>query len=197
MENKLTAKQEKFAQELAKGKSQRVAYRAAYPNSRKWKDSVVDSRASTMFNKNEKVMARYNELRARVVKEAEDECIASAKDVIRELAKIAFSNGADFARIVTKEKEYLIQDPESSELKPSIVVEQFVEFKDTEQVDDNKKAAISGIKQGKFGIEVNTCDKVKALELLGKHLGIFTDKIDIKADVQTDKLNSILEQLRE
>lgn len=197
MENKLTAKQEKFAQELAKGKSQRVAYRAAYPNSRKWKDSVVDSRASTMFNKNEKVMARYNELRARVVKKAEDECIASAKDVIRELAKIAFSNGADFARIVTKEKEYLIQDPESSELKPSIVVEQFVEFKDTEQVDDNKKAAISGIKQGKFGIEVNTCDKVKALELLGKHLGIFTDKIDIKADVQTDKLNSILEQLRE
>lgn len=197
MENKLTAKQEKFAQELAKGKSQRVAYRAAYPNSRKWKDSVVDSRASTMFNKNEKVMARYNELRARVVKEAEDECIASAKDVIKELAKIAFSNGADFAQVVTKEREKLIQDPESGELKSCIVVEQFVELKDTEQVEDNKKAAISGIKQSKFGIEVNTCDKVKALELLGKHLGIFTDKIDIKADVQTDKLNSILEQLRE
>lgn len=197
MKIKLTAKQEKFAQELAKGKSQRVAYRAAYPNSRKWKDSVVDSRASTMFNKNEKVMARYNELRARVVKEAEDECIASAKDVIKELAKIAFSNGADFARVVTKEREKLIQDPESGELKSCIVVEQFVELKDTEQVEDNKKAAISGIKQSKFGIEVNTCDKVKALELLGKHLGIFTDKIDIKADVQTDKLNSILEQLRE
>ena len=197
MKNKLTAKQEKFAQELAKGKSQRVAYRAAYPNSRKWKDSVVDSRASTMFNKNEKVMARYNELRARVVKEAEDECIASAKDVIKELAKIAFSNGADFARVVTKEREKLIQDPESGELKSCIVVEQFVELKDTEQVEDNKKAAISSIKKGKHGIEINTCDKVKALELLGKHLGIFTDKIDIKADVQTDKLNSILEQLKE
>lgn len=197
MKNKLTAKQEKFAQELAKGKSQRVAYRAAYPNSRKWKDSVVDSRASTMFNKNDKVMARYNELRARVVKEAEDECIASAKDVIKELAKIAFSNGTDFAQVVTKEREKLVQDPESGEFKSCIVVEQFVEFKDSEQLDDNKKAAIVGIKQGKFGIEINTCDKVKALELLGKHLGIFTDKIDIKADVQADKLNSILEQLRE
>lgn len=196
MKNKLTAKQEKFAQELAKGKSQRVAYRAAYPNSRKWKDSVVDSRASTMFNKNDKVMARYNELRARVVKEAEDECIASAKDVIKELAKIAFSNGTDFAQVVTKEREKLVQDPESGEFKSCIVVEQFVELKDSEQLDDNKKAAIAGIKQGKFGIEINTCDKVKALELLGKHLGIFTDKIDIKADVQTDKLDSILEQLR-
>ena len=57
-------------------------------------------------------------------------------------------------------------------LKSCVVVEQFVELKDTEQIEDSKKAAIAGIKQGKFGIEINTCDKVKALELLGKHLGI-------------------------
>ena len=34
--------------------------------------------------------------------------------------------------------------------------------------------------------EVKTYDKIKALELLGKHLGMFTDKIDITTDVTLD-----------
>ena len=57
----LTAKQEKYVRELVKGKTQRVAYRAAYPSSKKWKDSVVDNKASILL-KNEKVLDRYKEL---------------------------------------------------------------------------------------------------------------------------------------
>ena len=57
----LTAKQEKYVRELVKGKSQRVAYRSAYPSSKKWKDSVVDNKASILL-KNAKVLERYNEL---------------------------------------------------------------------------------------------------------------------------------------
>lgn len=57
----LTAKQEKFVRELIKGKSQRVAYRAAYPKSKTWKDATVDKRASEMFKKGE-IQGRYNEL---------------------------------------------------------------------------------------------------------------------------------------
>ena len=34
--------------------------------------------------------------------------------------------------------------------------------------------------------EVKTYDKIKALELLGKHLGMFTDKIDISTDITVD-----------
>ena len=49
-------------QELINGKSQRVAYREAYPSSRKWKDKNVDSRASNLL-KNDKVLARYLELK--------------------------------------------------------------------------------------------------------------------------------------
>ena len=43
-------------------------------------------------------------------------------------------------------------------------------------MDPEKLAAIAGIKEGKHGIEVSSYDKVRALELLGKHLGLFDGK---------------------
>ena len=61
----LTAKQEKFVQELVKGKNQRQAYRIAYPSSIKWKDNSVDNKASLLL-KNAKVLQRYNELQKKV-----------------------------------------------------------------------------------------------------------------------------------
>lgn len=47
--------------------------------------------------------------------------------------------------------------------------------------------------------EVRLNDKLKALELLGKHLGMFKDKVEIngQVDVSMSKLNSILDQLKE
>ena len=53
---------EKFAQGIAQGLSQRKAYREAFPNSLKWKDETVDSKASA-HAKNDKVSARVNELK--------------------------------------------------------------------------------------------------------------------------------------
>ncbi len=52
---------ETFAQEIAEGKSQRKAYRSAFPKSVNWKDETVDSKASVLA-KNEKVLARIKEL---------------------------------------------------------------------------------------------------------------------------------------
>ena len=66
----------------------------------------------------------------------------------------------------------------------------------TDDLSDIDKKAIASIKRGKNGIEVSTCDKVRALELLGKHLGMFTDKIDTNVSVNaTKKLDSILKEL--
>lgn len=48
-------------QGLIAGLSQRKAYRAAYPNTKEWKDSSVDSQASRLLATN-KVLTRYNEL---------------------------------------------------------------------------------------------------------------------------------------
>lgn len=79
--------------------------------------------------------------------------------VVEELAKIAFSNGADFAKVVT------------DGTFPSL------ELVPTDQLPTDKKAVIAGYKQTQYGVEVKLHDKVKALELLGKHLGIFTENI--------------------
>lgn len=58
-----------FAQEVAKGVSQRKAYRVAFPNSLKWKDETVDSKASVLAN-SDKVLERINEIKEKASSEA-------------------------------------------------------------------------------------------------------------------------------
>ena len=69
----LNVKQEKFIQNIINGMSQRQAYKDAY--NAKYKDEVIDSKASNLFN-SDKVQARYKEL----LKELEDKSIMSAKE---------------------------------------------------------------------------------------------------------------------
>lgn len=82
--------------------------------------------------------------------------------VLAELSKIAFSSGADFAKVVTLNI--------GKDGRPGA---QVVELTDTDQLTQDQKAAISSIEETKFGIKVSTYDKVRALELLGRHLGMF------------------------
>ncbi len=58
--------------------------------------------------------------------------------------------------------------------------------------------AIAGIKEGKFGIEVKLNDKEKALELLGRHLGMFKDKMELSGglDNEKTKLDDLIQQMR-
>ena len=65
----LTQKQEAFVKALIAGKSQRQAYREAYPSSLTWKNESVDNKASKLFA-DAKVKARYNELMKEIHKEA-------------------------------------------------------------------------------------------------------------------------------
>lgn len=95
--------------------------------------------------------------------------------VLEELARVAFANGTDFARVAVK-----------NGLK-------IVEIVDTEDVPPEKRSAIAGIKEGKYGIEVSSYDKVKALELLGKHLGLF----DGKGGQATETRNNLLDAIRD
>lgn len=92
--------------------------------------------------------------------------------VLQELARIAFANGTDFARVVVREEPIHMVD-EEGELRRVVRRIQTVEIVDTDRVDPEKRAAIAGIKEGKHGIEVSSYDKLRALELLGKHLGMF------------------------
>lgn len=63
------ARWEAFVRALIENKSQRKAYREAFPASRKWKDSTVDSKASVLFSNN-KVLARYTELQTQAAQGA-------------------------------------------------------------------------------------------------------------------------------
>ena len=57
----LTPQREKFAREVASGKSQADAYRAAYPKSLKWTDRTVWNRASELMA-NSGVKGRVSEI---------------------------------------------------------------------------------------------------------------------------------------
>lgn len=78
--------------------------------------------------------------------------------VLMELMKIASANGTDFAVVGNRNRVSLVP---------------------TEDLPPEKRAAVAGVKKGAKGaVEVKTYDKVKALELLGKHLGLFEGKGD-------------------
>ena len=72
--------------------------------------------------------------------------------VLQELASIAFANGTDFVTVTGAG---------------------LLCVKATSEVPKNKLPAIAGIKYSQLGIEIKLHDKVRALELLGKHLGVF------------------------
>ena len=67
----------------------------------------------------------------------------------------------------------------------------------TDRLNEIQLKALSGIKRGKFGIEVAQCDKVKALELLGRHLGMFKDKLELSGmNEEKSKLDNLVLQMR-
>lgn len=110
--------------------------------------------------------------------------------VLQELARVAFANGTDFARVVVQEEPVEAVDEEG---EPKTVIRriQRVEIVDTDKVDVEKRSAIAGIKEGKFGIEVSSYDKLRALELLGKHLGMFEGKGGQKNAAENNLLQAI------
>ena len=65
------------------------------------------------------------------------------------------------------------------------VIDGMVNIRDTEELTENQVRAIAGIKEGKFGIELKLNDKEKALELLGRHLGMFKDKMEVSGQIDT------------
>ena len=83
----LTTRQEKYVQGLIQGKSQREAFREAYPSSKNWTDNAVDVRASQTLAI-DKVSIRYKELLSRL----EDEAIITAKDVLKRWRDIAYAD---------------------------------------------------------------------------------------------------------
>ena len=88
------------------------------------------------------------------------------------LAAIAFANGTDFATI---NRNCLVR------LAP------------TADLPEDRRKAVPSIKEGQYGTEVKLHDKVKALELLGKHLGVF-DSGNGPGNEQENNIFEVIEQ---
>jgi phage terminase small subunit len=183
----LTAKQKRFCDEylidlnatqaaIRAGYSEKTAYRTGADNLRK-------PQIEEYIAKRQKELSRSTEI--------------TQERVIKELALIAFSNNADYAHVVEKkmkaEVDGALVDVLDEDGKP--VMYRTVEPVLTEELTEEQKRALAVIKKGREGLEVKSCDKVKALELLGKHLGIFTDKIEANVnDTTRSELSELLAQ---
>ncbi len=126
--------------------------------------------------KNLKIRARIDKAMA----ERSKRTGVNADRVVRELARVAFVNASD---VIDMNKATVI---------------------DGACADDT--AAISSVKVKNIPTddgeiverEIRLADKLKALELLGKHIGMFTDRVEVKGQLDTGqkKLDDILSQLR-
>lgn len=152
---KLTAKQQRFVGEyLLDLNATQAAVRAGYS------EKTARSQGQRMLTNADiqSAIQQAMDKRSRRVEITQDW-------VLEELRRIASSNGADFARVVT------LRSAEDGE--PPL---QTVELEDTDDLPAEKRSAIASIEQTKFGIKVSSYDRVRALELLGKHLGMFDGK---------------------
>jgi phage terminase small subunit len=157
---KYTDRREKYVQGLLKGMSQREAYKAAF-NADGMTDKTIDEKASRLFA-DSKVRARYDELHDRLIKEAEDECIISTKEVLRELADIAKDDISNYLRFYTDEEGKVR-----------------TEIKDSTTIPSTKN--ISEVSQGKDGaFKFKTYCRDEALVQIGKILGMYTEKQEVK-----------------
>lgn len=129
------------------------------------------------------------------IKDREKRTEITQDNVLKELAAIAFSNGSKFAKVVERkaydEEGEPIIDKETGQQLTYKAVDMVL----TDELSDIDKKAIASIKRGKNGIEVSTCDKVRALELLGKHLGMFKDKVELSGGINNPFENLSTEEL--
>lgn len=94
----LTKPQEIFIQELLKGNTQRQAYLKAYPSKKKWKESSLDSAASSLL-KNEKVKTRYEQLLNSMREKEQEKTMWTREQSIETLRYVIDVNKKDLERI--------------------------------------------------------------------------------------------------
>ena len=176
---KLTEKQKRFCEEYLIDLNGTQAYiRTGYSAKKECTARVESSKLLTKPN----IQAYISELRESQSERTE----ITADKVLAELAAIAFTDHAELVRVIHKQ----ITDIETGTTEECAVVD----LTDTDKLSAMAKKSISGIKRGKNGVEVSSYDKIRALELIGKHIGMFNDKKDESADTLA-KLDEVLNKM--
>ena len=154
-------KHERFASELAKGKTAEEAYKIAG-----YKPSIKNAHR---LKANEGIRARVDEILNRAAKKVS----ATIERTLEELVKIAY---VDIGDAVKWDGSKVVLD-DSRSLPPFI------------------RAAISEVRQTKVGVTIKFHSKTQALEMLGRTLGMFKDKLEIEGSL--DIAERILARRRE
>ena len=168
---KLTAKQQRFCDEyLIDLNATQAAIRAGY------KEKYAHTNANKLLQ-NTTIQQYISERKADRIERTE----ITQDMVLKELANIAFSNAADYATIIEKDAMVEVngvtvplEDADGNPIKYRTVEPVL-----TENLTEDQKRALAVIKKGRDGFEIKPYDKVRALELLGKHLGMWTEKVEM------------------
>jgi phage terminase small subunit len=164
--NVLTERQKRFVQEYVKDfNGSQAAIRAGYSK----KGSCV--MASQLL-----IIPKVSELIKASTEKKTSEAEMERARIIRELKRIAFGSMKDIA------------DWNGSG----------VEYKDSASLSDDVLASISSVEESTNAhggsLKIKQHDKIAAMKLLGKHYGLFNDKIDLIHSVQERPHQDISDQ---
>ncbi len=161
----LTRNQRIFCDEYLIDLNATRAYKAAYKNVTKDETAAA---AGARLLRNVKV-ENYIEHK---MKEREKRTEITQDKVLKELAKIGFADLKDYLEYKTAKS--VVEHDEDGE--PIIDYRTIIDVVDSKEVDTGVVQEVSISRDGTFKFKLY--DKQKALELIGKHLGMFTDKVE-------------------
>ena len=143
------------------------AYRSVY---RKCSQRAAET-GFTRLMKNPEFASRVAELKG----VAAEGAVLRAREVLEALSTLACSNMKDYVG----EDDLVLPIPSLSRQQAAAVLECTVEYYTEGRGEDARQ-----VKRVRFKL----CDKLRALELLGKHHKLFTDKVEHEAGVTLEQL---------
>ncbi|SHI90513.1 phage terminase small subunit [Clostridium amylolyticum] len=170
---KLTPKQKIFVDEYLVDLNATRAYKVAYPSCKK--EETINAAASRML-RNVKVKD-YIDKR---MKDREKRTEIKQDDVIREIASIANDDIKNYLSFKT-EKVFVGYDVNGLPVQDYRTI---VNMKDSDEIDTKNISEISIGKDGQFKFKLYCRDN--ALIQLGKHLGMFKDKVEVTGNMKVN-----------
>ena len=170
-------KHERFAQELAKGKTLEEAHRVAGYRADRRNAQHLRQR-DDISRRIEELLANRDKIDVRATERAIERTAITKQRVIEELAKIGFANMADYTRLVGSERVVDLADASLDHLAAvqEIVVEDFKDGRGENARDVRR-------------VKLKLHDKKGALVDIGRELGMFINRTEQGRPGEFDGLN--------